>query len=136
MCKKNFDTFKLSFKISSSTYHDKVTLEEAKKDQYKMLKQLKSLEKYNPKNQDKVNSGKETLINVKNNRQKVIKAFETGIFAYIDRFLKKGPDVSDEALPDWVKVDKKRFTTIKNNVKRVSNKNRFILPGGAVLEFC
>ena len=93
MCKKNFDTFKLSFQIASSTYHDKITLEEAKKDQYKMLKQLKSLEKYDPKNQDKVNSRKETLINVEklyNNRQKIIKAFETGIFAYIDRFKKKG----------------------------------------------
>ena len=89
LCKKNFDTFKLSFKIASSTYHDKITLEEAKKDQYKMLKQLKSLEKYDPKNQDKVNSRKETLINVEklyNNRRKVIKAFETGIFGYIDRF--------------------------------------------------
>ena len=64
MCKRNFDTFKVSSKISSSTYHDKITLEEAKKDQYKMLKQLKNLEKYNPKNQDKVNSRKETLINV------------------------------------------------------------------------
>ena len=92
MCKKNFDTFKLSFQIASSTYHDKITLEEAKKDQYKMLKQLKSLEKYDPKNQDKVNSRKETLINVEklyNNRRKVIKAFETGIFGYIDRFKKK-----------------------------------------------
>ena len=64
MCKRNFDPFKLSSKISSSSYHDKITLEEAKKDQYKMLKQLKNLEKYNPKNQDKVNSRKETLINV------------------------------------------------------------------------
>ena len=41
----NFSTFKLSFKLASSIYHGKITLAEAKKDQYKMLKQLKDLEK-------------------------------------------------------------------------------------------
>ena len=79
MCKKNFDTFKLSFKIASSTYHDKITLEEAKKDQYKMLKQLKVLEKCNPNNPDKINSRQETIINVvelHNNRDNVIEAYE------------------------------------------------------------
>ena len=41
----NFSTFKLSFKLASSIYHGKITLAEAKKDQYKMLKLLKDLEK-------------------------------------------------------------------------------------------
>ena len=36
----NFNTFKLSFKFASSIYDGKITLEQAKKDQYKMLKQL------------------------------------------------------------------------------------------------
>ena len=52
-----------------------------------MLKQLKDLEKQDPKNQDNINSRKKTLINIKilyNNRKKVIQAFETGIFANID----------------------------------------------------
>ena len=34
-----------------------------------------------------------------------------------------------DTLPDWVRVDKKRFTTIKNNVKRVPDKNKFVTPG-------
>lgn len=34
-----------------------------------------------------------------------------------------------DTLQDWVRVDKKRFTTIKNNVKRVRDKNKFIIPG-------
>ena len=34
-----------------------------------------------------------------------------------------------DTLPDWVRVDKKRFTTIKNNVKRVRDKNKFVIPG-------
>ena len=49
----------------------KITLEEAKKDQYKMLKQLEHLGEYDKKNLHKINSKKETLINAKklcNNR--------------------------------------------------------------------
>ena len=54
-----------------------------------MLKQLKDLEKYDPKYPDKINSRKETLINVKklyNNRNNVIKAFENRVFPFKDRF--------------------------------------------------
>ena len=72
-----------------------------------MLKQLKDLEKYDRKNLDK-NSRKETLINVKklyNNRNNVIKAFENRVFPFKDRFWKKESDMSDKALPDWVKGD-------------------------------
>ena len=59
----NCNTFKLSFKFASSIYDGKITLEEARKDQYnKMLKQLKDLEKYNPKNPDKINSRKKKLM--------------------------------------------------------------------------
>ena len=36
----------------------------------------------------------------------------------------------DETLPDWVRVDKKRFNTIWNNVKKIKDKNKFFLPGG------
>ena len=75
----NFNTFKSSLKFAPNIYHRKITLEEAKKDQYKMLKQLKVLEKYNPNNPDKINSRQETIINVvelHNNRDNVIEAFE------------------------------------------------------------
>ena len=54
-----------------------------------MLKQLKDLEKYDRKNLDKINSRKETLINVKklyNNRNNVIKAFENRVFPFKDGF--------------------------------------------------
>ena len=35
----NFNIFKFSFKFASSIYDGKITLEDAKKDRYKMLKQ-------------------------------------------------------------------------------------------------
>ena len=75
----NFNTFKSSFKFAPNIYHRKITIEEAKKDQYKMLEQLKVLEKYNPNNPDKIKSRQETIINVvelHNNRDNVIEAFE------------------------------------------------------------
>ena len=56
----NFNIFKLSSKFASSIYDGKITLKEAKKDQLQMLKQLKDIQKYDPKNTDKINSRKET----------------------------------------------------------------------------
>ena len=44
----NFNTFKSSLKFASSIYNGKITLEEAKEDQYEMFKQLKDLKKYDP----------------------------------------------------------------------------------------
>ena len=91
-----------------------------------MLNQLKDLEGYNPKNSDKRNSRKETLINAKklcNNRNNVIKASENEVFPFKDGFGKKESDMSDKALPDQVKVDKKRFNVIKNEIQQVKNKN-------------
>ena len=73
----NFNTFKSSLKFASVIYNGKRII--TKKDQYKMLKQLKDLEGYNPKNLDKINSRKETLINgeeLYNNKDNVIHAFE------------------------------------------------------------
>ena len=114
----NFNIFKPSFKFASSIYDGKITLEEAKKDQYKMLKQLTDLEKYDPKNPDKINSRKETLINpekLHNHRNNVIKAFENGVFLFKDGFRKKESD--------WVKVDEERFNKIKNEIQQAKNKN-------------
>ena len=88
----NFNTFKLSFNFASSIYDGKITLEEAKRDQKKMLKQLKDLEKYDPKNPDKINSRKETLINaweLYNNRDNIIEALENSVFPFKDGFRKK-----------------------------------------------
>ena len=88
----NFNTFKLSFKFASSIYDRKIMLEEAKMDQNKMLKQLKDLEKYDPKNRDKMNSRKETLINAEdlhNNKDNFIEAFENRVSPLKDGFRKK-----------------------------------------------
>ena len=57
--------FKSSLDFASSIYDGKIKLKEAKNDQYQMLRQLKVLEKYDPKNSHKINSKKETLINAK-----------------------------------------------------------------------
>ena len=40
----NSNTFKLSSRFTSNIYNGKITLEEAKKDQYQMFKQLKDIE--------------------------------------------------------------------------------------------
>ena len=77
-----------------------------------MSNQLKDLEKYTPKNPDKIKSREETLINAKklyNNRNNVIKTFEDGVFLFKDGFQKEESDMSDKALPDWVKVDEKKI---------------------------
>ena len=120
----NFNVFKSSLEFASDIYNGKILLVEAKKDRYKM--QLKDLEKYDPKNPDKINSRKETLINVKkfyNNKNNVIRAFEDRVFLFKDGFWKKESDMSDEALPDWVKVDKERFSKTKNEIQHAINKN-------------
>ena len=128
VCSKSnekINTFKPSFRFPSSIYDGKITLEEAKRNQYKMLKQLKVLEKYNPKSSDKTNSRKETLINAEelyNNRKKVNKA-ENGVFPFNDGFQKKESDASDKALPDWVNVEKKRFDRIKNQIQNAKKNN-------------
>ena len=83
----NFNVFKSSLEFASDIYNGKILLVEAKKDRYKM--QLEDLEKYDPKNPDKINSRKETLINVKkfyNNKNNVIKAFEDRVFLFKDGF--------------------------------------------------
>ena len=129
----NFNTFKLSFKFASSIYDRKITLEEAKMDQNKMLKQLKDLEKYDPKNRDKMNSRKETLINAEeldNNKDNVIEAFENRVFPFKDGFRKKESGVSDKTWPYWVKVDKNVFGQIKNKVFLANRNNLQASPTG------
>ena len=54
-----------------------------------MLVLFRRLRKYNPSKPQKIKASKETLraaTKLYNNRQKVIKAFKTGIFPYIDGF--------------------------------------------------
>ena len=102
--KVNFNTFKSLSKFASNIYNGKIKLEEAKKDQDKMLKKLKYLQKYDTKNLEKIKSREETLIEAKelhNNRDNVIKAFEDGIFPFKDGFYQtEESDVADKALPD------------------------------------
>ena len=116
----NFNTFKPSSKLVSNIFNGKITLEETKKDQYEMFKQLKYLEKYDPNNLGKINSRKETLVNTEelyDNRDYVNEAFENRVFPFTDGFQKKKSDMSHKLLPNWVKVEKKRFDRIKNQIQ-------------------
>ena len=116
----NFNTFKPSSKLVSNIFNGKITLEETKKDQYEMFKQLKYLEKYDPNNLEKINSRKETLVNTEelyDNRDYVNEAFENRVFPFTDGFQKKKSDMSHKLLPNWVKVEKKRFDRIKNQIQ-------------------
>ena len=58
----NFNNFESLLKFASNIYNGKITLEEAKNEKYKMLKEIKDLEGYNPTNLDKINSTKGTLV--------------------------------------------------------------------------
>ena len=96
-----------------------------------MFTLLNKLRNYKPTNLDKRKERKETLTNAEmlyNSRNNVIKAFEDKFFSFKDGFQKEEPDVPDETLPYWVRVENERFNSTKNNVKRV--KDKFAVPGG------
>ena len=59
-----------------------------------------------------------------NIRNEVIKAFEDGFFLLKDGFQEKELDVLK--LPDSVRVDKKTFKQIKDEVKKVKDKNIYV----------
>ena len=97
-----------------------------------MFTLLNKLRNYKPTNLDKRRERKETLTNAEmlyNSRNNVIKAFEDNFFSFKDGFQKEESDVPNETLPYWVRVENKRFNTIKNNVKRV--KDKLAVPGGS-----
>ena len=83
------------------------------------------LKKYQPKNLKKTKSKEEALTNAEiyNNRDNVIKAFENRVFPFSDGFQKKESVMSDKSLSDWVKVGKKRFDRIKNQIQNAKNNN-------------
>ena len=58
----NFNNFESSLKFASNIYNGKITLEEAKNEKYKTVKEIKDLEGYNPTNLDKINSTTGTLV--------------------------------------------------------------------------
>ena len=58
-----------------------------------------------------------------NNRDKVIKAFENGFFRFSNGFQKKETGMSDKSLSNWVKVDKKSFDGIKNQIQNAKKNN-------------
>ena len=39
--------------------------------------------------------------------------------------------MSDKALPDWVKVEKKIFDRRNNEIQNTKNKNKFVVPEGS-----
>ena len=76
-----------------------------------MFTLLNKLRNYKPTNLDKRREGKETLNNAEmlyNSSNNVIKAFEDNFFSFKDGFQKEEPDVPDETLPYWVRVEKKK----------------------------
>ena len=61
--------------------------------------------------------------NIQSNRSNVIKAFENRVFPFKYGFQKEKPNISNKALPNWVKVSKKRFDTIQNAVQNAKKDN-------------
>ena len=122
----NFNVFKCSLDFASDIYNGKISLEKAKKSQNKMLQLLDHLKKYNSTKLGNIKSREKTLNDVENlykNKSNVIKTFENGVFSCNYGFQKEKPDMPDKALPNWVKVSKKRFDTIKNGVQNTKRDN-------------
>ena len=112
----DLSAFKKSLDFGSNIYRKgKISLEDANKSQYKMFSLLNDLEMYDPKNLVKIRSKEELLINAENfyNNTDIIKAFKDEIFPFEDGFQKKESDMSDKPLPNWTRVDKKRFDKIR-----------------------
>ena len=94
--------FKSSLDFASDIYNGKIMLEEAKNYQYKMFKLLDDLKEYNPTRSDKVKTREETLAGVFSLRH--LKTLS--VYLWVS---KRKADVSDKALPNWVKVIKKKI---------------------------
>ena len=112
----DLSAFKKSLDFASNIYRKgKISLEDANKSQYKMFSLLNDLEMYDPKNLVKIRSKEELLINAENfyNNTDIIKTFKDEIFPFEDEFQKKESDMSDKPLPNWTRVDKKRFDKIR-----------------------
>ena len=123
----NFNTFKNSLDFASNIYHKgKSSLKDAKDSQYKMFGLLNHLKKYEPKNLKKTKSKEEALTNAEklyNNRDNFIKSFENKVFLFSDGFKEEESGMSDKSLPNWVKIGKKRFDRIKNQIQKAKDKN-------------
>ena len=96
-----------------------------------MFELLNNLKEFNPTKLEKIKSREETLNDpekVYKNRSNVIKAFESRVFPFNYEFQKEKPDMSEKTLPNWVKVSKQRFDTIKNAVQNAKRNNLQVRP--------
>ena len=96
----NFSKFKVSLDLTSNIYKNKGLVKDAENKQQE-IKILKKLRNYNPTKPKKIKAKEETLIaaekllNIKK-VNKVIDAFKTGIFPYIDGFQIKEEEQKEE----------------------------------------
>ena len=67
-----------------------------------------------------------------NIRENVIKAFEDWVFPFKDEFQEKESDALNKKLPNWVRLDEKMFNQIKDQVKKVKDKNLYVRPNRSV----
>ena len=84
----DFTVFKDPISFASVIFH-KGSTDDAKDAQNEMLAMMNDLKKYNSENVNKIKSGEETLVNAEMlyiARNKVINAFEDGVFPYKDGF--------------------------------------------------
>ena len=69
-----------------------------------------------------------------NNRDNVIEAFENGVFPFkYGLYQKEWSDVVGKALPDCVKVDKKRFDRIKKEIVKMLKINLLYQEGVVIV---
>ena len=141
----DFTVFKNPIKFASVIFNKGLS-KDAKDSQNEMLVMLNYLKNYNPKNLKNIKSREGTLINARifyDARNKVINAFEDGVFPFEDGFWKeKLSDKTDETkldlkelkldkIPEWIqgsKEDVKRI--IKDVVENLDSKNYTANVGG------
>ena len=112
----NFNEFKNSLDLASNIYRKKSLLKDAENKQNEIKILLNKLRKYSPTHLKKIKAKEETLSAVEkllNNRQKVIDAFKTGVFPYIDEFQIK--EESEE------ESEKKRISKFFEYIEKGSN---------------
>ena len=107
--------------IDSIIYH-KDSLKDAKDSQNRVLATLDDFKRYSPKKSEAIEEKLTDAERFYDYRNKVIEAFEDGVFPFNDEFQKNEPYVSNKKLPDWVRVDRTTFNEIKDKVKKVKDK--------------
>ena len=116
--------FKRLGKFASDICNSVITIKDAKEEQDELVIKIRDLTEYNVRNQEKLKQKQNILQNVKQlfkTRNKIIDAFQNGVFLAPKKALKNAPEKQTEeeekqTIPEWVLVSDYDFTKIKEKL--------------------